>query len=202
MQATASARPISTPATRGPRRSIQRPTNGAGRTPASVPIVYAIATVARESLKERGDPVRLAGRGHEGTQRPTRQDDPAIVKRHGPHDTVLRYGLACLGLFRGHTAGWRRSAQIRRGRPTRLGSSQIANGQRTPQRQVRSVVHVERREQQHVRNGHAGDVNREPAAPEPPSRSPANDSGAKRQDAENKEVRVGRPSEDGQSGHR
>jgi hypothetical protein len=100
-----------------PGRSIQRPTNGAGRTPAS----------------ERGDPVCLAGRGHEGTQRPTRQDHPAIVKRRGPHDAILRYGLTCLGLFRGHRAEWRLSTQIRRGRPTRLRQEPKRQGrQRTP----------------------------------------------------------------------
>jgi hypothetical protein len=48
--------------------------------------------------------VRLAWRDHEGTQHPTRQDHPAIVKRHGPHDAVLRYGLRRLGRFRHHRA--------------------------------------------------------------------------------------------------
>jgi hypothetical protein len=82
----------------------------------------------RHRIEEWGDPVRLAGRGHEGTQRPTRQDHPAIVQGHGPHDAVLRYGLACLAQLRGRRAEWRLSAQIRRGRPTRLGRSQNARG--------------------------------------------------------------------------
>ena len=134
-QATANARPIITPASRGPRRSIQRPTNGAGRTPASVPIVYAVTTAARERRRswatgsKNGDtPVRLARCGPEGTHRPTRQDHPAIVKGHRPHDAVLRHGLTCLALFRGHRAAWRLSVQIRRGRPTKPGRSQNAKG--------------------------------------------------------------------------
>jgi hypothetical protein len=45
------ASPISTPARRGPRRSMQRPRNGAGKTPASVPIVYAVPIAARESRR-------------------------------------------------------------------------------------------------------------------------------------------------------
>jgi hypothetical protein len=73
--------------------------------------------------------------------------------------------------------------------------------QRTPQRQVWSVIHVERREQQDVRNGHAGDVDREPPAPEPTPRSPPNDAGGKGQDAENKEARIVGPSQDGKGRH-
>lgn len=48
--------------------------------------------------------------------------------------------------------------------------------QRTPQRQVWSVVHVERREEQDVRHGHAGNVHRQPAMPEPTLPKPPRDS--------------------------
>ena len=45
-------------------------------------------------------------------------------------------------------------------------------------------------------------MDREPAAPKSTSRSPPNHSGSKGQDAESKEVRIVRPSQDGERRHR
>jgi hypothetical protein len=64
-----------------------------------------------------------------------------------------------------------------------------------------SVVHVERREQEDVRHRHTGDVDRKPSGPGATPCHSADHSGAEGEDAKNKEMRVVRPSQDGQGGH-
>src|SRR5688572_14446823 len=71
--------------------------------------------------------------------------------------------------------------------------------QRTPKRQVRSVVHVERRQEDDVGNGHAGYVHME--RPCPSFRYSADHAGTKGQYAEDKEVVIGWPSKKGKSSH-
>ena len=50
-QASAKSAAITTTATRGPRRSIKRPTKGSEKEPASVPSVYRSDTAERDSPK-------------------------------------------------------------------------------------------------------------------------------------------------------
>jgi hypothetical protein len=65
-----------------------------------------------------------------------------------------------------------------------------------------SVVHIEGREKEDVRDHHASDVQSEPSAPQPSSRSSSDDPSAEGQNAEHEQVRVLWPPKDGESSHR
>src|SRR5215470_7480738 len=64
-----------------------------------------------------------------------------------------------------------------------------------------SVVDVERREQQDVRDGHARNVQPDPAMPELPSRRSSDRAGAERENAEDEQVRVLWPPQEGERSH-
>src|SRR5215831_7406561 len=64
-----------------------------------------------------------------------------------------------------------------------------------------SVVDVERREQQDVRDGHARNVQLDPAMPELSSRRSSDRAGAERENAEDEQVRVLWPPQEGERSH-
>jgi hypothetical protein len=72
----------------------------------------------------------------------------------------------------------------------------------SPDRQIRTVIHVEGSEEKDVRKTHPRHVDARPASPELASRRASDESRCERENAEDEEVNVVRPAHDGEDCHR